>query len=115
VNLRQAVRALVVDDDDRIVLVRFDRALWAAPGGGVDDGEDDGTALARELHEELGLELPEPLGQPVWTRTHVFPMSSWDGQAERFYLVRVPRLRFGQRWATLPWRPRASARCVGGA
>ena len=23
-------------------------------------------------------------------RTHVFPMSSWDGQTERFYLLRTP-------------------------
>jgi 8-oxo-dGTP pyrophosphatase MutT (NUDIX family) len=93
VNLRQAVRALVVDDHSRIVLVRFEATLWAAPGGGVDAGEDDRVALARELHEELGLVLQEPLGQPVWTRTHLFPMSSWDGQAERFYLLRVPPFR----------------------
>jgi len=91
-NLRVAVRALVVDDADRVALVRFDfpdGAVWAAPGGGVEAGEDDVTALRRELHEELGLELTEPLGRPVWLRTHLFPMTRWDGQTERYYLLRV--------------------------
>ncbi|HET9242012.1 MAG TPA: NUDIX domain-containing protein [Gaiella sp.] len=91
-RLREGVRALVVDDRDRVVLVRFDfpdRTVWAAPGGGVEEGEDDAEALARELREELGLVLSAPLGGPVWVRTHVFPMTRWDGQTERFYLLRV--------------------------
>ena len=90
---RTGIRALVVDPNERIALVRFEfpaRSLWAAPGGGVEQGEDDTATLRRELREELGLELAEPLQACVWVRTHVFPMSSWDGQTERFYLVRTP-------------------------
>lgn len=92
-KLRTGIRALVVDPNERIALVRFEfpaRSLWAAPGGGVEQGEDDTATLRRELREELGLELAEPLEACVWVRTHVFPMSSWDGQTERFYLVRTP-------------------------
>ena len=91
-NLRVGIRALVVDDADRVALVRFDfpdRTVWAAPGGGVEEDEDDTATLARELREELGLELTEPLGRHVWVRTHVFPMTHWDGQTERYYLLRV--------------------------
>ena len=92
-RLRTGIRALVVDPNERIALVRFEfpaRSLWAAPGGGVERGEDDTATLRRELLEELGLELAEPLEACVWVRTHVFPMSSWDGQTERFYLLRTP-------------------------
>jgi len=93
VRVRTGIRALVVDPDERIALVRFEfpaRSVWAAPGGGVEEGEDDTETLQRELREELGLALTEPLGACVWMRTHIFPMSRWDGQTERFYLVRTP-------------------------
>jgi ADP-ribose pyrophosphatase YjhB (NUDIX family) len=54
-RLRRGVRAVVLDDQDRVLLVRFEftpplhdvRGLWATPGGGVEDGEDDREALTR--------------------------------------------------------------------
>ena len=38
----------------------------------------------------MGLELADPLGPCVRVRTHIFPMSRWDGQTERYYVVRTP-------------------------
>ncbi|HYZ99186.1 MAG TPA: NUDIX domain-containing protein [Acidimicrobiales bacterium] len=96
--LRQGARAVILDDRDRVLLVRFEftrpmhgvAGLWAAPGGGVEDGEDDRRALTRELAEEVGLDDPV-IGPLIWTRTHVLPMSTGhDGQREGFYLVRTP-------------------------
>jgi G:T/U-mismatch repair DNA glycosylase/ADP-ribose pyrophosphatase YjhB (NUDIX family) len=90
--LRNAVRAIVLDPADRILLVRFqwpERSVWAPPGGGIDPGESDQHALVRELAEESGLRGFE-LGPCLWTREHWFPdMPGWGGQAERLYLVRT--------------------------
>ena len=93
--LREAVRGLVVDHDGRVLLVRFrfpDGDLWAAPGGGVEPGESHESALRRELREEVGL-YGADIGPPVWTRSHVFPLSpQFGGQRETFYLVGAPGL-----------------------
>jgi 8-oxo-dGTP diphosphatase len=92
-RIRPSVRAVVVDHDDRVLLVRFEfpnRSVWATPGGGQEPGEDDDTTLRRELDEELGLHEVE-IGPHLWTRLHVIPFldGSWDGQRERVYLVRT--------------------------
>jgi ADP-ribose pyrophosphatase YjhB (NUDIX family) len=88
------VRAIVIDDSDRILLVKFDfgdRIVWATAGGGIEEGETDEHAIRRELAEEAGLDDFE-LGPLVWTRTHLLPFGSgrWDGQTESYYLVRTP-------------------------
>jgi len=98
-RLRPATRAIVVDEEDRVLLVCFDfghaavadRRVWAMPGGGIEDGETDVQAIRRELLEEAGLAEFE-VGPLVWTRTHIVPLGHgrWDGQTERYYLVRTP-------------------------
>ena len=82
----------MLDPDDRVLLVHFrlpDIELWAAPGGGVEDGESPIDAVRRELHEEVGHPDAE-IGPAIWTRRHLFPLSDdSDGQAETFFLARV--------------------------
>jgi TDG/mug DNA glycosylase family protein len=90
---RAAVRALVLDSDNRVLLIRYvspaEQALWwVLPGGAVDPGESPEAALRRELAEEVGTGL-DP-GQCVWTREFVFPFGErWYRQAERIYLTQV--------------------------
>ena len=90
--LRHAARAIVLDGDDRVLLVRFQvdgRSWWVAPGGGLEAGESHEAAIVRELAEETGVRAPR-IGPCIWTREHVFP---WKGavlrQRERYFLVRV--------------------------
>ena len=92
-RLRLAVRAIVLDPAERILLVHFRLprgSWWSTPGGGIDEGESPEQAIARELDEEAGL-VDFELGPWVWTRTHVFPFENglWDGQVERYMLVRT--------------------------
>ena len=94
-RIRDAVRALVLDPDDRILMVRFEfpdaGTRWALPGGGIEPGESPTEALRRELDEELGLSGVE-IGPHVWSRLHVIPFidGKWDGQRESIHLVRTP-------------------------
>lgn len=92
VGSRQAVRVLLFDEADRVLLVRFwdgDRSWWCTPGGGIEPGETDEAAALREISEELGSESVE-LGPCIWTRRHVGVFRGWPfDQSERIYLGRV--------------------------
>jgi double-stranded uracil-DNA glycosylase len=100
--LRQAVRAAILDPDDRVLLVRFDwpdKQVWAPPGGGIDEGETPDQAIARELAEECGLRDFE-LGPVIWTRTHWHTdFEGWAGQTEQIYLVRTDAFEPAPEWS----------------
>jgi 8-oxo-dGTP pyrophosphatase MutT (NUDIX family) len=72
VRFRQAVRVLLVDEADRVLLFSF-RAprdgvrVLVAPGGGRGDGEDAMVATRREIYEATGLRDLE-LEAEVWHR-----------------------------------------------
>ncbi len=66
------VVAAVVSQEGRIMAARRGpnirmAGLWEFPGGKVEDGEDDRAALARELMEELSIqvEVGECLGENI--------------------------------------------------
>ncbi|MDP2773297.1 MAG: NUDIX domain-containing protein [Nocardioides sp.] len=93
------MRALILDPDDAVLLVRFLRdgidagdGFWANPGGGIEPGETALEAMRRELREEVGLEV-EHLGPEVWVSKALRPMTRWDGRIDHIHLYRTPRFR----------------------
>lgn len=64
---RRSARAILLNEQDQVLLMRHEDALpadpalpevlgyWATPGGGIEDGESEVEALRRELREELRL------------------------------------------------------------
>ena len=67
------VRAVVLDDDNRVFLVKHSYvAGWHLPGGGVEVGETFREALERELAEEGRIEVTgEPALHGVFLNSHV--------------------------------------------
>ncbi|MEU4392220.1 NUDIX domain-containing protein [Kribbella sp. NPDC023855] len=78
---RLAVKLLLLDGDDRVLLIRAEdpetRAhCWYPVGGGVEVGETLQQAAAREAYEETGL-VDLPPGCLVWQRDHTY---QFDGR-----------------------------------
>lgn len=93
-KLRPAVRALVLDQHRRFLMVKLvfpHGTWWVLPGGGIEPGEDLHVALHRELREEVGL-IGAEIGPRLWSRVHEFIMTDtagvvWHGQHEDVFLV----------------------------
>lgn len=96
---RRAARVLLLDERDRLLLVRGhdvdnpERTWWFTLGGGIDPGESAPAAAVREVREETGLRLTEgDLIGPVLTRSAVFDFQREHvRQDEEFFLAHLHR------------------------
>src|SRR3546814_10974896 len=61
-RLRRKVRAVVLNEQGEVLLVRphgYREGEWTLAGGGVEEGESPLEAMRREIGEELGVTLEE--------------------------------------------------------
>ncbi|MFJ8669176.1 NUDIX hydrolase [Streptomyces sp. NPDC093600] len=94
-ELRRVARVVLLDPDDRILLLHGyepdapERTWWFTPGGGLEGDESREQAALRELVEETGITDVE-LGPVIWRRICSFPFDGrrWD-QDEWYYLART--------------------------
>lgn len=70
-RIRTSVRAIILDDDNRVAML-YSRGLnyYTLPGGGVDEGESISEAIIRECKEETGyaVEIIREIGTTVEIR-----------------------------------------------
>jgi 8-oxo-dGTP pyrophosphatase MutT (NUDIX family) len=101
---RDAARAILLDEQDRVMLLRYDEngGFWATPGGKVEDGETHPQAVARELAEELGIRAVD-VGPHLATRVKDHLVAGQPvRQSERYYLARTDAASVSPPDATRP-------------
>ena len=94
-NPTEVAAAVIERDDGTFLLAQRPEGkpypgYWEFPGGKIEAGEDPITALARELHEELGIRIREatPWVTRVYAYTHAtvrlhfFRVSAWEGEPQ---------------------------------
>ena len=97
--LRTGVGIVLLNNDNKVFVARrIDNAkkFWQMPQGGVDEGEDDFTAMQRELTEETSIknikiikeienifeyELPDNLVGIIWK-------GKFRGQKQKWFITR---------------------------
>ncbi|MCT9113172.1 NUDIX hydrolase [Streptomyces mirabilis] len=89
-RLREAARVIVLDGDDRVLLLRYEEngGFWAVPGGSLEPGETHLDAAHRELHEELGV-IDMKVGPELAVRTKDHPVGGETARQVEKYFVAV--------------------------
>jgi 8-oxo-dGTP pyrophosphatase MutT (NUDIX family) len=92
--VRRAARVILLDPDERVLLMRYDDGPpngrhWSTPGGGLDAGEDYRAAALRELEEETGWSDVPLLGEVLRRSFEMMYGGRTVRQVERQYLART--------------------------
>jgi 8-oxo-dGTP diphosphatase len=95
---RLAVRAIILDADQRLLLVNAWKGrthLWCAPGGGVEPHASLPDNLRREVHEECGLTVT--VGSPCLVNEFHDPAGSFH-QVDIYFRCTLTSPDMPQAW-----------------
>jgi mutator protein MutT len=107
------VVAAVIEDDHRFLVTRRQSGvhlagMWEFPGGKIDPDETHQAALARELREELDVEVE--VGERMYRTQHAYPERTVELNFYRCSLKSEPRPLLGQE---MRWVPRGELHALG--
>ncbi len=93
-----AARAVIFDDQNRILLIRRgDNKQWALPAGGMEPGESVTECMAREVWEETGLTVESATAFAIYSEprftaptrpeaqllTVAYQVDEWSGELQQ--------------------------------
>jgi 8-oxo-dGTP pyrophosphatase MutT (NUDIX family) len=90
---RISVKAFVLDESgEKFLLVRDQPGFWELPGGGLEWGEEVHTGLAREIQEEMGINVVSIKDTPKYAYTFKSMKGEWA--ANLVYETELEHLNF---------------------
>lgn len=99
--VKRTARAIVLDGDDLILIKRTKPGLapyWLTPGGGVEDTDANVLdALNREIDEELGGKVTDPVPAFVDTTEHIAEDGSHGVKVQYFFVCRLGSMDLARR------------------
>ncbi|WNI16581.1 NUDIX hydrolase [Actinacidiphila sp. ITFR-21] len=114
--VKRTARAIIIDGD-RLVLIKRTKPgiapYWVTPGGGVED-DDPGilAALHREIDEELGGKITDPVPAFVDTTEHVAGDGSHGVKVQFFFVCRLASMDLSRRHGPEVDQPRGDYEVV---
>jgi mutator protein MutT len=110
--IRLLVCAAVIERDGRFLITRRQQGvhlegLWEFPGGKCDQGETLAACLARELREELAVDIA--VGEEVFTTVHAYTDRAVELHFLRCELIGEPAPQQGQQ---MQWAARAELKSL---